>query len=177
MIDSRKAEERALDQEEKALIAATRHPEIQELSDKDLQDLTLRVRERRDRAQRIARQRRREMRGKAVVRGVEASRDDSGSKLKAEILASAMRRVNSEGERRRNMRARLALIANQQRALEMAQADHQAHHQGHADFNSRTAHYGMRSRPNRKVQRIGSAMEAGRVSQFTKVAQAKKDAR
>ncbi|MEO1191542.1 MAG: hypothetical protein AAFY02_07285 [Pseudomonadota bacterium] len=173
MIDSRKAEARALDADEREMIEATHHPEIQDLNDKDLHDLARRVRERRDRAQRLAQQRRREMRGKAAPRGAEASRDDSGSKLKADVLASAMRRINAEVKRRSNMRARLTLIANQQRAYEMAHALER----GHEQFNSRTAHDGMRPKQNRKTGRIGSAMEAGRVSQFMKVAQAKKDAR
>ncbi len=173
MITGRKAEARALDDEEREMVVATYHPEIQDLCDKDLRELAKRVRERRDRAQRLARQRRREMRGKAAPRGAEASRDDSGSQEKATVLASAMRRVNGEVKRRDAMRARITLMANQQRAFEMAHAvDH-----SHEQFNSRTAHYGMRPKTNQRVGRIGSAMEAGRVSQFMKTAQAKKDSR
>ncbi len=172
MIDSRKTEARALDAEERELVAFTHHPELQEITDKDLHALTRLLRERRDRAQRLARQRRREMRGKASPRGAEAAQDDSGNKRKAEVLASAMRRLNGEVKRRAIMRARLTLMANQQRALEMAQAaDH-----GHEHFNSRTAHEGMRPNPNRRARKIGSAMEVGRVSQFVKNAQAKRDA-
>ncbi len=173
MTDARKEEERALDVEERKMVAASRHPEVQGLSDAELAQLVGRVRARRDRAQKLARQRRREIRGKAAPRGAEASRADDGSKLKAEVLASAMRRLNSEVRRRRDMKARVALIANQQRALAMQQEVHSAHE----GFNSRTAHYGMRRKDNQKVGRIGSAMEVGRVSQFMKVAQAKKDAR
>lgn len=173
MIDSRRSEARALDTEERELVVATHHPELQELSDKDLHTLAGLIRERRNRAQGLARQRRREMRGKASPRGAEASRDDSGSKRKSEVLASAMRRVNAEVQRRAKMRAKLALMASQQRALEMAEAAKQ----GQEHFNSRTAHEGMRPNPNRRAQRIGSAMEVGRVSQFVKTAQAKRDGR
>ncbi|MEQ8655135.1 MAG: hypothetical protein RIC87_21920 [Kiloniellales bacterium] len=173
MIDSRKSEARALDADERDLVVATHHPELQLLSDKDLHRLSRLVRERRNRAQQLARQRRREMRGKGSPRGAEASRDDSGSLRKTEVLASAMRRVNAEVKRREAMKAKLALIANQQRALEMAQAADLDHEQ----FNTRTAHDGMRPNPNRQARHIGSAMEVGRVSQFVKNAQAKRDGR
>ncbi|GAB5469450.1 MAG: hypothetical protein Kilf2KO_24800 [Rhodospirillales bacterium] len=171
MYNCRKTDDRALDDEERELVAATFHPAVQELSDAELGKLVGLLRARRDRAQSLARQRRREMRGKAPPRGGEASREDAGSKLKAEVLGGAMRRLNSEVARRKTMKARVALIANQQRALELAEAAKQ----GHETFNSRTAHDGMRAKPNRRGGRIGSAMEAGRVSQFVKTAQAKRD--
>ncbi|TVQ56185.1 MAG: hypothetical protein EA355_07695 [Rhodobacteraceae bacterium] len=171
---TRKEEARALDVEEREMIAATHHPEVQALSDADLQALVTRVRDRRDRAQTIARQRRREMRGKGAPRGAEASRADAGSKLKAEILAAAMRRLNGEAERRRRLAARTQMVESQRRALAMVR---EAGAQPHEDFNSRTAHAGMRKNANRKTPRIGSAREAGRVSQFVKNAQAKRDSR
>jgi hypothetical protein len=170
---TRKEEARALDAEEREMIAATHHPEVQALPDAELRALVARVRDRRDRAQTIARQRRREMRGKGAPRGAEASRADSGSKLKAEILAAAMRRLNGEAERRRRMGARTTLVENQRRALAMVRDVEQPHE----SFNSRTAHDGMRAIVNAKPKRLGSAREAGRVSQFVKNAQAKRDSR
>lgn len=173
MPNSRKNEDRVLDTEEREMVVATRHPEIQQLSDADLSSLISRVRDRRDRAQTLARQRRREMRGKALPRGAEPSREDGGSRQKADTLAAAMRRLNGESQRRRAMRARMTLMANAQRALASVQEAEQAHE----TFNSRTARDGMRNTDNRRSRRIGSPMEAGRVNQFVKTAQAKKDAR
>lgn len=170
---TRKEEARALDTDEQAMIAQTHHPEIQELSDTDLAALLRRVRERRDRAQALARQRRREMRGKGAPRGATPSTADAGSQTKAEVLALAMRRLNGEAARRKRMSSRLKMIASQQRALEMVQAIDQPH----GGFNTRTARKGMQRITNRKVSRIGSAREAGRVSQFVRNAQARRDSR
>ena len=97
---TRKDEARALDAEEQSLVEKSHHPAIKELADGELLDLLKLVRERRDRAQRLARQKRREMRGKAAPRGVTPAAGDAGSRLKHEILAKAVRRLNSEHDRR-----------------------------------------------------------------------------
>ena len=100
MAHTRKDEARALDAEEHGLVEKTHHPAVQELAHAELSDLLKRVRERRDRAQRLARQKRREMRGKAAPRGAAPAAADAGSRLKHEILAKAVRRLNSEHDRR-----------------------------------------------------------------------------
>ena len=61
MAITRKTEERALDAEERDLVAKSHHPALQELSDRDLAQLVKLVRERRDRAKTQANQRRREI--------------------------------------------------------------------------------------------------------------------
>ncbi|MFN3612970.1 MAG: hypothetical protein ACK4WC_00195 [Rubrimonas sp.] len=170
---TRKEEARALDADERALVAKTHHPEVQELADAELAALVRQVRERRDRAQDIARRRRREMRGKSAPKGAEASRDDGGSRTKLAALAAAMRRLNGEASRRKRMSTRLSMAESQRRAMEMV-ADRKPEH---ARFNTRTAHEGMRVIEKTRIRRIGSAKEAGRVSQFVKNAQAKRDAR
>lgn len=101
MAISRKEEKRALDADEFELVEKTHHPQVADLSDKELRDLIRLVRERRDRAGDIASQRRREMRGKSAPRGAEASRQDDGSHLKSEVLAMAVRRLNAERSRRK----------------------------------------------------------------------------
>jgi hypothetical protein len=70
-----------------------------------LLELLKRVRERRDRAQALARQQRRELRGKAAPKGATPTTGDAGAKLKHEVLAKAVRRLNTEHERRRQMAA------------------------------------------------------------------------
>ena len=107
MAITRKIEDRALDAEERDLVAKSHHPALQDLSDEDLSQLVKLVRERRDKAKTQANQRRREMRGKAAPKGATPSRSDDGSKTKLAVLAMAVRRLNSELERRRRMRARI----------------------------------------------------------------------
>lgn len=173
MAMTRKEEARALDAEERELVARTHHPALQALDDGELAQLRALIRARRDRARTLARQQRREMRGKAAPRGAQAARADAGSGRKVEALAAAMRRLNVEHARRGRMKARLTLIANQQRALMMAQGVVWPHE----SMNTRTAHAGMRAVANTRIRRIGSAREAGRVGQFVRDAQAKRDAR
>jgi len=173
MAMTRKEEARALDAEERDLVARSHHSAVQTLDDADLAQLKALIRTRRDRARSLAHQKRREMRGKAAPRGAEVARADAGSSRKVEALAAAMRRLNVEHARRGKMRARMTLIANQQRALMMAQGVEWPHE----SLNTRTAHAGMRAVANTRIRRIGSAREAGRVSQFVRNAQARRDAR
>ena len=164
---------RALDAEERALVAPSHHPALAALPDAELAALVRRVRERRDRAQTLAHAKRREMRGKAAPRGEAAATADHGDRMKLAALAAAMRRLNGEAARRRRMAGRLTMRAGMERALAAVQAQEAAH----AGFNTRTAHAGMRAIEKTKVRRIGSAREAGRVSQFVRNAQAKRDGR
>lgn len=171
MTITRKDEERFLNTEERELVAQTHHPEIDGLSDTDLASLRKLLRERRDRSTDIARRQRREMRGKASPHGAVAAKANDGSKRKTSVLAQAMRRLNSETARRERKGARAQLVSNMRNALAMKQAASEAKRPA-----SRTAGKGMRSVPNRKAEQIADPREAGRVSQFVKKAQAKRDA-
>lgn len=173
MAISRQQEIRALDADERALVEKSHHPEIQALSDKELADLAKRMRERRDKAKDRANQRRREMRGKAAPKGATSSTADEGSKLKHAVLATAMRRLNNEKERRRKMTASSSQAEIAQRALAMKQAAEN----DDADFNSRHAHQSMRKVSNRKRKNLVRPMELGRQRKAASVAQAKRDSR
>ena len=173
MAISRQQEIRALDADERALVEKSHHPEIQTLSDKELADLVKRMRERRDKAKDRANQRRREMRGKAAPKGATPSTADEGSKLKQAVLATAMRRLNSETERRRKMTASSSQVEIARRALAMKQSAES----DDADFNSRHAHKGMRKVSNRKQRNLVRPMELGRQRKAAGVAQAKRDSR
>lgn len=174
MAITKKQEARALNSDEKDLVSKSHHPEVQHLSDDELRDLITLIRERRNRARTEANRRRREMRGKAAPKGAAASRAEDGSKLKLAVLAMAMRRLNSELERRRQMSARLTLVENAQRALELKNesAESRVVH-----LNTRHAHEGMRSNPSNRRQNLIRPMELGRLRQAAKVAQAKRDNR
>ncbi len=173
MAVSRKQQARALSADEQELVDKTQHPALQELTDQELHRLTVLVRERRDRAQTEAFRQRREMRGKADAKGARPTAGNTGSVLKADVLAKAMRRLNTEVERRRAMAASLALVANAEKALAMKES----HDADHPSFNSRTARDGMRSIPSRTAPDLVRPGERGRLRKANAVSQARKDAR
>ena len=173
MAHPRSTETRALDAGELELVEKTHHPAVQEVSDAELADLVKLVRERRDKAQAAANRRRREMRGKVDAKGARPSADDTGSRIKAEVLAMAVRRLNSELDRRRRIAAKADLADNARNALALKQA---------ADGDSgapqtRTASEGMRSSANARAHRILPSAKKGSVSQQTRNAQARRDSR
>jgi hypothetical protein len=168
MTTSRKSERRALSQDEAELVERSHRPALSSLSDDELGKLTALVRERRDRARDIAHRQRRQSRGKGAKPSAEAA--DRGNRLKASILNEALARLNDERARRT---AKPKLIASARKALAMKLA---------AARPSRpppgqTANEGMSPKAKKKARRIGSPMEAGRVSQAVRVAQARRDAR
>jgi len=173
MAISRKEEARALSADEHDLVEKSHHPAVQELSDADLAGLVKLLRERRDKAQTEAHRRRREIRGKGAPKGAAASKADGGSQLKLAVLAMAMRRLNGEAERRRQLAASVSLIENARKAFAIKQG---AAADGPA-FNSRTARKGMRSVANQRAPNLVRPMELGRQRKAAKVAQAKRDAR
>ncbi|CCV07735.1 conserved hypothetical protein [Mesorhizobium metallidurans STM 2683] len=173
MAMSRKEEARALSADEHGLVEKSYHPAVQDLADAELAGLVKLLRERRDKAQSEARRRRREIRGKGAPKGAVASKADGGSQLKLEVLAMAMRRLNGEAERRRQLAARISLVENARKALSMKQG---AGADG-PEFNTRTAHKGMRAVVNQRAPNLVRPMELGRQRKAAKVAQAKRDAR
>jgi hypothetical protein len=175
MATTRKEEARALSADERELVEKSHQPAIQDLSDADLSDLVKLVRERRDKAQAQANQRRREIRGKSASRGAKPSSADDGSRRKVAVLAAAVRRLNSEIERRHRMAARIALVENAKRALAMKEAVDDGG--GGAPANTRRAHEGMRDISSRRTDSLIRPMERGRLRKAASVAQAKRDAR
>jgi len=173
MAVSRKQQVRALSTEERDLVERTQHPALQELSDQELAQTVALVRERRDRAQGAAFRQRREMRGKAGAKGSRPAGDNEGSQLKADVLAKAMRRLNTETERRRSLLATTDLVTNAEKALAMKEA----HAAEHPAFNSRTARNGMRNIANRDANDLIRPAERGRLRKANAVSQARRDAR
>lgn len=174
MAISQKVEARALSADERELVEKSHHPMLQEIPDAELASLVKLVRERRDKAQAQANRRRREMRGKGAPKGATASAVDDGSRLKFAVLASTVRRLNSEVERRRRLAARAELADNARKALMMKRAA--AADRG-PDFNRRHAREGMRNIANRRAESLVNPMERGRQRKGGAVAQARRDAR
>jgi hypothetical protein len=170
---TRKQEERALSADERAIVAKSRPPALQALSDADLAKLVKLMRGRRDRAKTMAERQRREMRGKGRTRGATPSRADDGTALKLSVLAMAARRLTAETDRRRRTKAKSQLMASAKKALaRKKQAGREA-----PSFEMRTANPGLRPKENKRAPNLIRPGERGRLRKAQAVAQAKKDSR
>ena len=171
MSESAKNEERYLSVAEREIVAKTHLPALKELAAKELAHAHKLVRELRDRARDIAHRQRRQIPGKAAPRGAQAPSDDAGSRRKLSILAAAMKRLSAESRRRRERAAKAELVANARNALALKRAAARRHH----PRPGRSAREGMRAKPNPRTEQITDPREVGRVSQFVKDAQARRD--
>ena len=169
---TRKEEERALNADEREVVAQTRHPAVQNPPDDALDALLKRLRDLRDKASSHANQQRREMRGKAAPRGAEPSTGNAGSSLKATVLATALKRLNSEIQRRAEITRNHSLIENAQRALHLKMEAQRKN----IPFNTRHAGQGMHDIPDKEVVSLIRPAERGRLRKASHVAQAKRDA-
>lgn len=100
MSTPRKAASRVLDSEEGEMVARTHLPALRGQTDSDLAGLIRYLRDRRSRARDIARQQRREMRGKAPSAGARAATDNTGTREKGALLGEALKRASKESGRR-----------------------------------------------------------------------------
>lgn len=169
---SRRTALRVLDNAEVELVEASRHPDLSDLSDKELQQLRSQLRERRNRAQDLANRAGRKMRGKNTSSTGDVPGHDEGVRQKVSILANAVQRVNHETSRRQRFHSKDELKRNAEKALELRRAATRPQYP-----TSRRRDKGMRTIPNERAQDLVNRMEVGRVSQFVKDAQAKKDNR
>ena len=172
MAHTRKNERNLLTQTELAFVEQARHPTLADLSHSDLHALIQHLRDKRDRAQTIANNQRRAIRGKGRAE-IAFDRADAGNREKASMLTDALTRARKEAGRRADREARAALVASARRALEMKRAAGGPHH----PEGGPSANGGMHVKESTRVDAIGSAGEAGRVTKFVATAQAIKDAR
>lgn len=171
MATARRSERRLLTDQEFELVEKTHQPALAEVADDELSGLVTQVRERRDRARDIANRQRRAIRGKGAGTST-YDKADQGNRQKQGVLAAALQRLNKERKRRSVKQARQDLVDNARRALDLREAAPKRKRP-----SSKTADKGMRAVENEKAKKIGSPMEAGRVSQAVKKAQAKRDSR
>jgi hypothetical protein len=164
-------EQRMLTETEFEVVKQTHYPEICSLSKDELAGAARRLRDYRNKARDVARQQRREMRGKAAARGARPAGDNSGTLIKKQIFAGALRRVNRELKRSDKDEQRASQSENARRALELKRANRVRHHPS----AGRTAKRGMRPVPNQTAPEIADPREVGRVSQFVKAGQARRD--
>ena len=148
MARTRREEDRLLSLDERELVAQSHQPNVKALSDGDVTELLVRLRDRRNRARDIAKQQRREVRGKSGPAGASPASDDTGSQAKGQVLAAAVKRVNKEVERRRSCGE---LVSSARHALAMRQAAGEPHR-----LVSRTSSAGMMSIPNADIAPSGA---------------------
>ncbi|MEP9350184.1 hypothetical protein [Xanthobacter sp. KR7-225] len=173
MAHPRKTEQRVLTADELGFVEQTRQPAIAMLDDADLHALVRHLRDRRERALTIANNQRRAMRGKGGRGAAAYDRADGGNRQKASVLNDALTRAVREVKRREAEASRAELVANAHRALELKRDAKRATRPA----NLPRANEGMRAKARTRVDAIGAAGEAGRVTKFVAVAQAKKDSR
>jgi hypothetical protein len=164
------AEQRMLTETEFEVVKQTHYPEICSLSKDELAAAARRLRDYRNKARDVSRQQRREMRGKAPV-GARPAGDNSGTLMKKQIFAGALRRLNREIKRVDQDERHASQSEIARRALELKRANRVRHHPS----AGRTAKRGMRPVPNQTPPGIADPREVGRVSQFVKAGQARRD--
>lgn len=153
---SAKALTRLLDKGELDLVARTRRGKLAAENDRDLRDLARNLRERRNRARDLARQQRREFRGKAPPQGSRPASDNHGTKAKADALTVALKRVGAEQTRRAEKLRAPSQRSLARKALALKQRQDQRKRPA-----SRTAGKGMRPVENPKAAKSGALKDAG----------------
>jgi hypothetical protein len=112
-----KSERSVLSQEEIEMVHATHHPAIYALDGKELHALRVRLREQRSKSRTLARQRQREMRGKADERGKSFPGSAEQPLKRKQVFANALKRVNKEIDRLRKFEARTVHVEAARRAF------------------------------------------------------------
>ena len=168
-----RSERSVLNQEELEMVSATHHPAIYALDGKNLHALQVRLREQRSKTRTLARQRQREMRGKADQRGKSFPGSAEQPLKRKQVFANALKRVNKEIDRLRKFETRTAHVEAARRAFALSRSAKFIEYPAAGT----AAHTGMpplaTARRRTKVPRS----KIGRVSQATKVSQAIRDAR
>ncbi len=170
---SRATEQSVLTNDQFQLVSKTHHPTIYELDPKELLNLQRQLREERSKAQTQVRQLQREGRGKSEPRGKAFPGPGDHPARRKQAIANALKRVNRELERLRQIEARTAHVEAARRALTLARS---------AKFqpsvaSSRTANEGMQSVPSVRRRKTIPGSQIGSVSQATRISQAIKDNR
>jgi hypothetical protein len=162
-----------LSHDEFEAVKASHYPFISSLSTDELRALRGDLRGRRSKARTIARQQRREVRGKAQPRGSTPARDDAQAMRRKQVFVQAVKRLNRELHRLEEAaKAPTPLVESARRALEMLRANRAVHHPS----SGRTAGGGMQPNPSERRTVEMDPREVGRVSQAVKAAQARRDA-
>lgn len=155
-------------------ILKTHHPFVGELEAEELVALRSQLRDRRDRERTHARDRRRESRGKGPARGGSVPGTHEHPQRRKQVVAAALKRVNTELVRREKIEARSENVEAARRALAMHRAARFRHHPTAEVFAKDDR---MRALPGRKRRPIVHGARIGSISQANKVAQSARDRR
>ena len=112
-----KFERSILSPDEYEIVLPSHHPGIYDRGVEDLKKLRHRLRDMRDRERTLAREKRREARGKAGPRGGSFPGTAEHALQRKQVFAAALKRVNKEISRMQKLEAREANIAAAHRAL------------------------------------------------------------
>jgi hypothetical protein len=168
-----KFERSLLSHDEYQTIHDTHHPAIHGIGRDGLQQVRSRLREMRGRERTLARQKRREVRGKADPRGGSFPGTADRPLQRKQVFAGALKRVNKEIGRIHKLEAKETLTAAAQHALALRRAGHESHHPP----SGKTARQGMHARPTDRTESRILPSTVGSVSQATKTAQAIRDSK
>src|SRR6187401_1213575 len=94
-----KSERSQLSHDEHEMVRVTHHPAVYDLAPRELYALKLRLREQRNKERALARQKQRELRGKAEPRGKRFPGTVEQPLRRKQIFAAALKRVNKEVDR------------------------------------------------------------------------------
>jgi hypothetical protein len=170
---SAKTERALLNSDEIAVLRSTHHPEIYDLSRKELTELQTRLRDMRDKARTLTRQKQRETRGKSEPRGKSFPGSIEQPQRRKQLFAAALKRVKKELSRLRKLEAKTEHVEAAHKALAQRRA---------SNFKptipaSRTSGTGMPSQESVRRRRVLPRGKVGSVLKQNKVAQAARDAR
>lgn len=166
-----KFERSVLSHDEYGVIKSSHHPDLYALDLNGLISLQSQLRGMRDKERTLARQKQREHRGKAEPRGTSFPGTSEQPQQRKQVFANALKRVNKEATRIRNLEARAANVDAARRALALRRAANFTSHPA----QGQTANDGMIQNPSRRRRTIISGKRIGSTSQATKSAQARRD--
>lgn len=152
----------------------TQDPTIAQLPREELQRLSRYLKEARDRARDIARQQRREIRGKSEPRGATPARDNTGTVAKEHVLAQALKRVTQRLRQRDPTESASPL---QTTAVTKPSGGPPAPGTGRKTGQRSTSVKESRAKASKAPTVRMDPREVGRVSKAVKSAQARRDSK
>lgn len=164
-------EKKMLTEAEFEVVQKTHYPALAALSKDEIAGIVQRIRTYRNKARDIAHQQRREMRGKSAPRGARPAQDDTGTSIKKQMFAHALKRANRALGRLEAAENKPSQAVLARRALAMKRANRKQHHPN----PGRTAHGSAQPKPSERPTVEVDPREVGRVSDFVQRAQARRD--
>jgi hypothetical protein len=168
-----KFERSLLSHEEYDTVHVTHHPAIQGLDRDGLHQVKGRLQDLRDKERTLARQKRREVRGKADPRGGSFPGTAERPLRRKQVFSGALKRVNKEIGRLDNLEARAVLTGAARKALALRRAGETPRHPS----AEASPGHGMHPTPNQRGRTEVRLGTVGSVSQATRVAQAARDSK